>query len=115
MQEVNGFLVVARELKRPLLELRQLALGLDGNGTSDEEIRTEMVNVTERAMRQVDDLSKIQNLDKFGLEPVAVRAICDEVLIEVDSLFVEKPCKMRVKYSNRQRLVKANQIGRAHV
>ena len=102
--------MVAQELKRPLLELRQLALGFDGNGKDDETIRLEMVNVAERAMRQVDDLSKIQNLENagYGLGPVAVRAVCDEVLEEVGSLFLNKTCKMRVKYSNRQRLVKAN-------
>ena len=102
--------MVAQELKRPLLELRQLALGFDGNGKDDETIRQEMVSVAERAMRQVDDLSKIQNLENAGyrLGPVAVRAVCDEVLAEVSSLFSDKTCKMRVKYSNRQRLVKAN-------
>lgn len=108
MQEVSGALTVARELKRPLLELRQLALGFNGDGGEDEIIRNEMLSVTMRAMKQVDDLSKIQNLSRFSLEPVAIRAICDEVLEEVQSMFIEKPCKMRVKYSNRQRIVQAN-------
>lgn len=106
--EVDGVSVVAQELKRPLLELRQLALGFDGNGSSDEDIRLEMVTVAERAMRQVNDLAKIQKLNRFGLEPVAVRAVCDEVLKEVAGLFNEKTCQMQVKYSNRQRLVTAN-------
>ena len=42
--------MVARELKRPLLELRQLAFGFDGKGAEDEKIRAEMVAVSERAM-----------------------------------------------------------------
>lgn len=106
--EVDGVSVVAQELKRPLLELRQLALGFDGNGSSDEDIRLEMVTVAERAMKQVEDLAKIRKLNEFGLEPVAVRAVCDEVLKEVAELFKEKTCQMQVKYSNRQRLVTAN-------
>ena len=107
-QEVDGVQVVARELKRPLLELRQLALGFDGGGAEDEAVRAEMVGVAERAMRQVDDLLKIQNLSRYGLEPIAVRAVCDEVLTEIDAMFGRKRCQMKVRYMNRQRLVKAN-------
>lgn len=99
---------VARELKRPLLELRQLALGFDGNGTSDEEIRAEMVSVTERAMRQVDDLVKIQSLGGFSLGPVAVRAVCDEAIDEIGRIYNGRTIQMQVRYSNRQRLVRAN-------
>ena len=110
MLEVDGACVVARELKRPLLELRQLALGFDGKGKGDEEIRTEMVGVADRAMHQVDDLMKIQHLGNgdYKLEPVAVRAVCDDVLQEVAKLFGDKTCQMKVRYSNRQRLVMAN-------
>ena len=110
MLEVDGASVVARELKRPLLELRQLALGFDGKGKGDEEIRTEMVGVADRAMHQVDDLMKIQYLGNgdYKLEPVAVRAVCDDVLQEVAKLFGDKTCQMKVRYSNRQRLVMAN-------
>lgn len=106
--EVNTLSVVARELKRPLLELRQLALGFDGKGEEDERVRTEMVNVAERGMRQVDDLMKIKNLNHYYLGPVAVRAICDEVLSEIKKLYTGRPCHMQVKYSNRRRLARAN-------
>lgn len=111
MLEVQGAKVVARELKRPLLELRQLALGFDGNGLEDEQIRAEMLSVTERAMRQVDDLSSFELLENGGFEmgPVAVRALCDDVLKEVQKLFGGKKCEMEVKYSNRSRLVNANE------
>ncbi|MBR3252885.1 HAMP domain-containing histidine kinase [Candidatus Saccharibacteria bacterium] len=110
MLEVQGAMVVARELKRPLLELRQLALGFDGNGLEDERIRAEMVAVSERAMRQVDDLTRFRELENGGFEmgPVAVRALCDDVLEEVQGLFGGKKCEMNVKYSNRSRLVSAN-------
>ena len=110
MMEVDGASVVSRELKRPLLELRQLALGFDGNGDDDERIRAELVNVAERAMRQVDDLSRIGRLNEreYRLEPVAVRAVCDDCLMELSRMFGNKTCEMTVKYSNRHRLVIAN-------
>lgn len=111
MKEVGSFGVVARELRRPLLELRQLALGFDGNGPQDEIVRAEMVSVAERGMRQVDDLMKLGKINDFELGPVAVRAICDEVLSEISEMYkkgLEGTMRMRVKYSNRQRLVRAN-------
>ena len=107
-EEVDGVLVVARELKRPLLELRQLALGFNGDGMGDEKIRAKMIAVSERAMRQVNDLSKLNDLSKYGIEPVAVRALCDDVLSEVSEMFVDKKCEMKVRYANKSRLVRAN-------
>ena len=112
MLEVDGAMVVARELKRPLLELRQLAFGFEGNGREDEKIRAEMVGVADRAIRQVNDLSKMEELERGGFEmgPVAVRALCDDVIKEISELFAtsNKKCKMTVRYSNRSRLVRAN-------
>ena len=102
--------MVAQELKRPLLELRQLALGFDGNGVDDEKIRLEMVKVADQAMRQVDDLTKIRRLNDGGFEmgPVAVRALCDDVMKEIAKLYTGQRCEVVVKYSNRSRLVNAN-------
>lgn len=112
MLEVDGATVVARELKRPLLELRQLAFGFCGNGKEDERIRAEMVGVADRAIRQVNDLFKMESLKNGGFEmgPVAVRALCDDVIKEVAGLFASsnKKTEMIVKYSNRTRLVRAN-------
>lgn len=110
MLEVDGATVVAQELKRPLLELRQLAFGFDGNGASDEKIRSEMISVADKAIRQVNDLAKIEKLSagKFEMGPVAVRALCDDVIKEVSELFDGKKGKMTVRYSNRSRLVMAN-------
>lgn len=111
MQEVNnGAMVVARELKRPLLELRQLAFGFDGNGGSDEKIRAQMIGVADKAIRQMDDLAKMEKLAKseFELGPVAVRALCDDVANEIAELFEGRRGEIAVRYSNRSRLVKAN-------
>lgn len=110
MLEVDGATVVARELKRPLLELRQLAFGFDGNGASDEKIRCQMISVADKAIRQVNDLAKLEKLANGGFEmgPVAVRALCDDVISEVSELFDGKKGKMTVRYSNRSRLVVAN-------
>ena len=110
MQEVDGAAVVARELRRPLLELRQLAFGFDGNGGSDEKIRAEMIAVADRAIRQVNDLAKIKKLSNgfYELAPVAVRALCDDVVTEVSDLIGSRKCELAIKYSNRSRLVVAN-------
>lgn len=110
MLEVDGATVVARELKRPLLELRQLAFGFDGNGASDEKIRSKMISVADKAIRQVNDLAKLEKLANGGFEmgPVAVRALCDDVINEISELFGDKKGEMTVKYSNRSRLVVAN-------
>lgn len=106
--EVDGAAVVARELRRPLLELRQLAFGFDGNGNSDEKIRAEMIAVADKAIRQVNDLAKIKKLSTYEIKPVAVRALCDDVISEIAELFGGKKCEMTVRYSNRSRLVMAN-------
>lgn len=108
--EVDGILVVAHELKAPLAVLRQLALSLDGMDSSGEHIRSEMVSVSERALRQVNDLSRMRRLEDglFKMEPVSVREVCDAVSRELGYLFRGNRKKLSVKYSNRERLVTAN-------
>lgn len=108
--EVDGILVAAHELKAPLAVLRQLALALPGMDFDGEHMRSEMVNVSERAIRQVNDLIKIRRLEEglFVMEPVAVRAVCDDVTRELDYLFKHNRRDLWVKYSNRSRLVTAN-------
>lgn len=108
--EVEGILVVAHELKAPLAVLRQLALALPGMDFEGEHVRNEMVNVSERAIRQVNDLAKIRRLEDglFEMEPVAVRAVCDDVTKELQYLFRDNKREIKVKYSNRSRLVTAN-------
>ena len=109
-KEVDGVLVAAHELKAPLAVLRQLALSLGEMSVQDEHIRNEMVNVSERAMRQVNDLTRMSRLEDglFEMEPVAVRAVCDDVTQELKYLFAENRRKLDVKYANRAKLVNAN-------
>lgn len=108
--EVDGILVAAHELKAPLAVLRQLALTLPGMESSGERMREEMVSVSERAIRQVNDLTKMRRLEDglFEMEPVAVRAVCDEVSRELEYLFSYNRRDLFIKYSNRSRLVTAN-------
>ena len=109
-QEVDGILVAAHELKAPLAVLRQLALSLDDMDTQGEQIRSQMVSVSERAIKQVNDLAKIRRLEDgmFEMEPVSVRAVCDDVTHELEHLFKFNKRELFVKYSNRSRLVNAN-------
>ncbi len=108
--EVDGVLVAAHELKAPLAVLRQLALSLDGLDAEGEQIRGEMVQVSERAMRQVNDLAKVRRLEDglFEMEPVAVREVCDEVTQELARLYDEQGRRLTTRYRNRERLVAAN-------
>ena len=69
-----------------------------------------MVSVSERAIRQVNDLSKIARLEDglFAMEPVSVRAVCDDVTRELNYLFRYNQRDLYVKYKNHARLVTAN-------
>lgn len=109
-KEVDGILVAAHELKAPLAVLRQLALSFDEMDLRGEHIRSEMVTVSERAMKQVNDLIKVRRLEDgmFKMEPVAVRAVCDEVASELSYLFRHNERDLFIKYTNRARLVTAN-------
>ena len=108
--EVDGALLLAHELKAPFALLRQLAFALPEMETDGEHLRSEMVRVSERAMRQVNDLSKVRRLEDglFEMEPVAVRAVCDDVTRELERLFAVKGRGLRVRYANRSKLVNAN-------
>lgn len=103
-------MVAAHELKAPLSTLRQLALSFDEMDADGEHIRDEMVSVSERAIKQVDDLMKLRKLEDgmFEMEPVAVRAVCDEVTRELTYLFKFNKRNLFIKYSNRANLVIAN-------
>ena len=109
--EVNGIFVAAHELKSPLSILRQLALSIDcTDQASLKDVQTKMIQVSERALRQVNDLTKIHCLDDglFTLEPVSVRAICDEVTSELRYLYRQNHRDISEKYTNRSKLVIAN-------
>ncbi|MBO7717992.1 HAMP domain-containing histidine kinase [Candidatus Saccharibacteria bacterium] len=108
--EVDGSLVAAHELKAPLSVLRQLALSLDGLDVENGKIRSEMVAISERAIKQVNDLTRVRRLKDglFEMEPVSVCAICDEVSRELYHLFNRNKRELFIKYTNRAKLVTAN-------
>lgn len=110
--EVNGFLVAAHELKAPLCLLRQLALALDIAPTPEQKTRLQrqIVEVSDRALRQVNDLSKIARLEDslFATEPVSVRGVCEAVLQEISPLFRYEHRKLSFAYNNKSRLAIAN-------
>lgn len=109
--EVNGIFVAAHELKSPLTLLRQLALSMDlEDEMSLKDTQSKMIQVSERALRQVNDLTKISRLEDglFELEPVSVRAVCDEVTSELRFLYRENHRDISEKYTNKSRLVIAN-------
>ena len=109
--EVNNIFVAAHELKSPLVLLRQLALSLDAEDEKSlEKTKNRMIQVSERALRQVNDLTKISRLEDglFALEPVSVRAVCDEVTRELRYLYRENHRDIFEKYTNKSRLVIAN-------
>ena len=109
---MNGILVAAHELKAPLNLLRQLAFSMDfaKDGEDLKVIQKKMINVSDRAIKQVQDLTKIARLDDglFEMEPVAIRAVCDEVTAELRSLFRFNHRNLEIDYRNRNRLVVAN-------
>lgn len=109
-KEVDGILVAAHELKAPLAVLRQLALSFGEMDNRGEHIRSEMISVSERAIKQVNDLTKIRRLEDglFTMEPVAVREVCDAVSHELEYLFNYNRRDLYIRYMNRSRLVTAN-------
>ncbi len=111
-QEVNGILVAAHELKAPLSVLRQLALSMDFDDDKNtlNHFKSEMISVSERALKQVNDLTKISRLEDglFQMEPVSIRAVCDDVTKELSYLFRYNERELFVKYTNKSKLVTAN-------
>lgn len=102
--------MAAHELKAPLAVIRQLALSFDELNPENEHIRTKMVSVSERAIRQVSDLTKIHRLEQglFEMEPVAIRSLCDDVSRELKCLFHDNHRQLNIHYSNKAQLVSAN-------
>lgn len=110
--EVNGILVAAHELKAPLSLMRQLALSLQiaDDAAIQDRLCSQMVDVSERALRQVNDLAKIARLEDglFNMEPVSVRGVCESVLQDVRPLFRYQQKTLRICYRNRQKLAVAH-------
>lgn len=111
--EVNGILVAAHELKAPLSLLRQLAFSLElaeDDAVAREKIQHQMIDVSDRALKQVSDLTKIARLEDglFEMEPVAIRGVCDEVTAELRHLYRYNHRQLDISYTNHSRLVVAN-------
>ena len=108
---MSSILVAAHELKAPMSLIRQLALSLDPDDqASTQRTRSQMIDVSERAIRQINDLTKIARLSDglFQMEPVSVRGVCDEVTRELRYLFRFNQRDLRIRYTNQSRLVTAN-------
>ena len=112
VKNINGILVAAHELKSPLAVLRQLAFSLDYAEDADDlaRIKTELIDTSDRALKQVEDLTKIARLEDglFELEPISIRRLCDDVASELDVLFNMNDRTLDLRYTNRTRLVVAN-------
>lgn len=111
--EVNGILVAAHDLERPLGLTRQLALSMDFAQDSPAELaqtRDRIVAVSERALSQVEDLTKLARLEDglFELEPVSVRGVCDEVAQELNSLYAFNHKQLATRYAARLPLAAAD-------
>ena len=104
--------VVAHELKAPLSLMRQLALSLDYEDSLEgaREVGKQIVATSDRAIRQVNDLTKIARLDEalFEMEPVNPRAVCDEVVNELWQWFRFNRRELSIDYRNKRRLAVAN-------
>lgn len=110
--EVNGILVAAHELKAPLSLMRQLTLALEiaPDELTRQSLQRQLVEVSDRALRQVNDLSKIARLEDglFMTEPVSVRGVCDSVMREMRTCFDFEQRAISMHYTNKSRLAIAN-------
>ena len=112
MSEVNSLSIAAHELKAPLSLIRQLTFSLDFaiSKTEKEKITSEIIDVSDRALKIVNDLTKVARLEDglFELEPVSIRSVCSEVEAELKYLYRFDNKKLESKFSNKSRLVVAN-------
>ena len=108
----SSAIVVAHELKGPLSLSRQLALSLDYEDSLEgaREIGRQIVATSERALRQVEDLTRVARLEDamFEMEPVNPRIVCDEVVSELWRMFRFNRRELLIDYRNKRKLVVAN-------
>lgn len=103
----------AHELKAPLALVRQLSLGLESGGLSEQEQLKMLRQITltsERALRLTTDLTRSSRLEDslFELEPLNPQQICEEVAHELAPLYAAKGRKIRVVSHRRPLLAVAN-------
>lgn len=110
---VPSVTTAAHELKAPLALMRQLALGLQAEHTSEAEKRRIIDQITltsERALRLTTDLTKASRLEGslFELEPLNPVAICEDVAHELAPLYKAHGREIRVSSRTRPLLAVAN-------
>ena len=111
----SSFLVAAHEMKTPLSIIRQLSLILNDDETelSDFEkarILRQIDSTSERALRIVQDLTKVARLEDamFELEPVNVRRVCVDIQREMSKVFELHGREIILKNSKVNDLIVAN-------
>lgn len=108
----SSAIIVAHELKGPLSLSRQLALSLEFEDSmaGAREIGRQIAATSERALKQVEDLTRIARLEDalFEMEPVNPRIVCDEVVAELWRLFRFNRRELMIDYRNKRKLVVAN-------
>ncbi len=100
-----SIMTVAHELKTPLALMRQLALSYEFVESAERRARiaSEIVQISERSLRQVEDYLSLSRFEDalFEMEAVNPRVICDEVTQELGPSF-------EISYRNKNSLVVAN-------
>lgn len=111
----SSFLVATHEMKTPLSIIRQLSLTLNDDDTeiSDDErsrILRQIDITSERALRLVQDLTKISKLEDamFELEPINSKKICHDVVSEISDVFKLHNRVIRFKNVRKNELIVAN-------
>jgi signal transduction histidine kinase len=89
--ELSSLTAAAHELKAPLALVRQLALQLEMNGVTEEQLRllNKITLTSERALRLTSDLTRATRLEDalFELEPLNPEQICRDIVAELGPLF----------------------------
>ena len=100
-----SMLTMAHELKAPLSLMRQLTLNLDYTSSKQDQdqIKKQLVSLSEQSLSQVEDLLKALRLEDalFEMEPVNPRVVCDQVLSAL-------PNRFQLSYRNQNKLVIAH-------
>jgi len=107
------FIAAAHELKSPLALIRQLALSLEEEDCSPQEIERvirQIILTSERALRLTTDLTKTARLEDslFDLEPFNPISLCEEVAEELQPLYRAKGRRLRISPRTRPLLGLAN-------
>lgn len=113
LHDLSSVVAAAHELKSPLALIRQLAYSLEHGDLSSKDgarILEQITLTSERALRLTSDLTRTMRLDDalFQLEPVNVRAVCEDVVFEMNPLFQAHGRTLKVRRQRSTPLVVAN-------